>query len=90
MALNHPSCQVFLGFDSKYRSGLWQKIVFCHRFEICSLLGYERDVVLGDPKYKLAGSLICESTLAHFYVLSLVLANLESLCIGDSTWDMVT
>ena len=53
------------------------------------LLDYERDGVLGDLKCKLAVSLICQNTLAHFYILGLVVANLEPLCIGDSTWNMV-
>ena len=51
---------------------------------ICALFKYKRDYRLGEVINELAGSPICQDTLAHFRILGLVLVDLEPLCIGKA------
>ena len=66
------------------------KFVIRITFYSSAFLNNQRDGFLGDLKSKLAASPICQHTVNHIYhILGLVLTNLEPLCIGDSTRDMI-
>ena len=52
------------------------------------LLNYQSDIVLMILNTNLLQANLLER-LSSFYILGLVLANLDPLCIGESTWDMV-
>ena len=71
-------------YGSERREGIRRKFDTCHRFQICALLEYKRDGRLGEMSTELAGSPIFQDNLAHFRILGLVLADLETFCIDEA------